>query len=363
MRTILSIIAGAAIAAASGAGGDGFTTRIDIAGFPDTTFILARIHDGATYTDWSLDTICVIGGKAEIADTSRAADPARMYLFTDSGTITTYVQNGLEETISGTVADLATASLTYEGAPWSDDMMVFNDQIESLTLRLMQMSRRYGTLTPDERRDYSVMADRVDSLQTAYYKEHPNSWHALSQLESAMMDLPKDDLGAIYGALLPEQRGSRYGEAIKRYLDVTTIEQGDSLSRFNIECRDQHGCMVDLMAISEPYILIDFSQVYCGPCIAAAREIGEIKDRYAGKVAFVNFSCDESEQEWRKAIGRDSITWTSLYDGHGPGGPVCLKYKVNSYPTFFLFGPDRTLIERSVGYGLGMLDKWLKSLD
>ena len=40
-----------------------------------------------------------------------------------------------------------------------------------------------------------------------------------------------------------------------------------------------------------------------------------------------------------------------------------IGYKVNSYPTFFLFGPDRTLIERSVGYGPGMLDKWLKSLD
>lgn len=115
MRTILSIIAGAAVAAAGGPGGDGFTTCIDIAGLPDTTFILARIHDGATYTDWSLDTICAIGGKAEIAGRSRSADPARMYLFTDSGTITTYVQNGRAETISGTVADLASASLAYEG--------------------------------------------------------------------------------------------------------------------------------------------------------------------------------------------------------------------------------------------------------
>lgn len=117
---------------------------------------------------------------------------------------------------------------------------------------------------------------------------------------------------------------------------------------------------MSLTEISEPYILLDFSQCYCGPCVLAAKEIYAIKDDYDGKVAFINISCDDNEKDWQTALNRDNITWPSLYVGNNNDNEIILKYQINSYPTFFLFGPDRTLLDLTEGYGNGMLDVYLK---
>ncbi|MCM1021559.1 MAG: hypothetical protein NC343_04925 [Muribaculum sp.] len=78
---------------------DGFTARFNITGFQDSTAMVARIHDGNYYSDWRFDTIYIVNGTAKLHDVSKVKEPARMYVFTDSGTITTYVQNGHNELI------------------------------------------------------------------------------------------------------------------------------------------------------------------------------------------------------------------------------------------------------------------------
>lgn len=362
MKTVLGIIAAAIFCNVCMARGEEFVTRFEIEGMPDSTAILARIHDGANYGEMRFDTIYIFNGQAELHDVSRVDDPVRMYVFTPSGTIMTYVKNGCTERISGKASDIYTASLKYEGAPWSNDMMIFNREVEHLNNRASGIARRYQSLSDDEKKELSELGSRIDSLQNAYYRNYPNSWHTLFQLQFQMMDMPKDSVQRLYDALGAEQKQSRYGVAMARYLSTRTIEVGDSLSSFNIDALDQFGNRINLMEIEEPYILLDFSSCYCGPCIAAAKEIHSIKEKYAGKIAFINYSCDDTEQTWRLALKRDAISWPSIYDGQGSGGPVCLKYRVNSFPTFFLFGPERTLLWRQEGYGHGMLDAYLSGV-
>ena len=94
----------------------------------------------------------------------------------------------------------------------------------------------------------------------------------------------------------------------------------------------------------------------------ATKEIAQLKEKYAGEVGFVNYSCDETENLWRKAVERDSITWPSVFDGKGPEGDICFKYNVDSYPTFFIFGPDRTLVKTWKGFGPGVIEAVLKEV-
>lgn len=340
---------------------EGFTTRIEISGFQDSTALIARIHDGDYYSDWRFDTIYVINGIAELHDVSKAKDPVRMYVFTDSGSITTYVQNGRKELISGKATDIEREALHYSGAPWSEDMMIYNNEVGRLRNWMNKKSRRFRSMSDDEKQEVVKMSSKIDSLERGYFRNYPNSWHGLSLLETRMMDIPKSDVQKIYDSLATEQRESKYGETLKKYLSIETIELGSELAAFNIIAKDQDGNEINMMKVKEPYILLDFSQRYCGPCKAASKEIHEIKDKYAGKVAFINYSCDDSEQDWKKMVERDNITWPSIYNGEGSGGTTCLKFGVNSYPTFFLFGPERTLIDRREGYGPGMLNAYLNS--
>ena len=337
----------------------GFTTRFEISGIPDSTRFKVRIHDGENFRDWRFDTIYMVNGKAELHDVSKAKDPVRVYVYSDFGIISTFVQNEHTELISGKKADIEKETLRYEGAPWSEDIMSYNREIGTLKSELQEKGRDFGSMTEVERKEYSELGKRYESLEKEFYLNHPNSWHTLAEMESYyMMELPKDELSMLYDQLLPDQRNSCYGQAIKRYLDVKSIEKGDNLKDFNIIAKDQNGDRFNLMEVKEPYILLDFSQLYCGPCKTAVKEMHEIKEKYADKVAFINFSSDDSEEEWQKMVKRDKITWPSLYDG-GSKGTVCLRYNVNSYPSFFLFGPDRTLIDITKGYSKGMLDKYL----
>ncbi len=359
MRKLFNIIAIFALCEVCVAQDKGFTTRFEISGLPDSTRFEVRIHDGENFNDARFDTIYLVNGKAELQDVSRAKEPVRAYAFSDFGTISIFVQNGHTELVSGDKADIEKETLRYEGAPWSEDFMSYNLEIGTLLNELQEKGSNYGSMSDDERREFRDQSERVASLEREFYLNHPNSWHTLAQMESYyMMEIPKEDLRKLYDQLLPEQLNSSYGQTIKRYLDVRTIEKGDNLRDFNIIAKDQNGKQFNLMDVKEPYILLDFSQLYCGPCKAAAKEIYEIKEKYADKVAFINFSSDDSEDDWQKMVKRDKVTWPSLFNG-GSKGEVCLKYNINSYPTFFLFGPERTLIDISNGYYKGMLDTYL----
>lgn len=359
MKQLLAIIGSAAVAGVAMATVDGFTTTLDIDGFADSTRVVARIHDDGRDGGFRFDTLYLINGHAELLDSSRVAEPTLMYLFTPGGTITAMVQNGHDEHISGNIADIKNVALTFEGAPWSGDIMDYNSRIGSRRDALNNQARNFGKMSAEQRDTLFVQMKEVDSLELRYYAGHPNSWIVLYMMQYRMMDMPRADVEAVLEALLPEQRASRYGATIGRYLSFRTINVGDSLADFNIIATDQNGNHTDLSKITEPYILLDFSQTYCGPCISAAKEIHEIKEKYAGKVAFVNYSCDNGEADWRVALERDNPDWPSLFDGTGPFGDVCMSYAINSYPTFFVFGPDRRLLDRREGYGPGMLDMYI----
>lgn len=359
MRRLLCIITILTLCDVCMARDKGFTTRFEISGLPDSTRFEVRIHDSSNFYDFRFDTLYLVNGKAELHDVSKVKDPVRAYVFSDYGSISLFVQNGHTELVSGDKADIEKETLRFEGAPWSQDIMDYNREIVTLQHEIQDKSRNFGSMSDEERREYREQCKKAESLEKEYYLNHPNSWHTLAMMESYhMMEITKDDLKKLYDQLLPEQRNSVYGQTIKRYLDVRTIDKGDSLKDFNIIAKDQNGDQFNLMDVKEPYILLDFSQLYCGPCRAAVKEIHEIMEKYADKVAFINFSSDDSEEEWQKMVKRDKITWPSLYDG-GSRGTVCLRYNVNSYPSFFLFGPDRTLIDITKVYSKGMLDKYL----
>lgn len=342
--------------------GDGFTTTLQLDGFADSTLIVARIQDGGNDgTDFTFDSLYTSGGRAVVSGVSRADEPATMYVFTPSGTITTFVYNGCSETISGDTADIGRRTLGYSGAPWSADMMDYNTRIQVLWDRSNAEGRKYAGMSDEQRKAFLANMHAVDSLERRYFVEHPNAWYTLRQMQFRMMDMERADVQSVYNSLFPEQRASRYGRLMARYLSVKPIEKGDSLAAYDIVARNQYGDTVRLTQFTEPYLLLDFSQLYCGPCVAAAKEIAAIKNKYAGRVAFINYSCDETEDMWLKAVERDKPAWQSLFNGSGPGGDDCLRYNINSYPTFFVFGPDRTLLDRREGYGPGMLDSYIST--
>lgn len=342
---------------------EGFTTTFDISGMPDTTQFIIRIHDSALgFDDMRYDTIQVIKGHGVLNGVSGLNCPAKAFAYTPHGVISLYIGNGENEKISGTIDDIDNICLKFEGASWSNDLMIFNREIEA-PIEILDRKEKQLSYMPKEERDSlkeSIYSEykNLSQKKEKMYMEYPNSWVTLSEIHFRMPDIAREDLTAIFAHLTSDRKESKYGKALEKYLSMTQITEGANLADYDIEGKDQNGNRFKLSEMKEPYIFVDFSICYCPPCVMASKEIAQLREKFAGQVGFVNYSCDDSEENWRKAIERDNITWTSVYDGTGREGITSLKYNVCSYPSFFIFGPDRTLL-KICGFWPGEIEKHL----
>ena len=134
----------------------GFSTLFEITGIPDSTRFIVRIHDGDNFRDWRYDTIYMVNGKAELQDISKAKDPVRVYVYSDFGIISTFVQNEHTELISGKKADIEKETLRYEGATWSEDIMSYNRELGTLKSELQEKGRDFGSITDEYAYDKDV---------------------------------------------------------------------------------------------------------------------------------------------------------------------------------------------------------------
>lgn len=336
----------------------GFTTTFDISGMADTTQFVIRIHDSEKgYRDWRFDTIQVVNGHGVLADVSGLNYPTQAWAFTPYGSISFYISNNVNEKISGTVKDIENVSLTYEGAPWSDDFIIFNREYYAPMEHLNQIvTKSWSNLSEAEKDSVYAGFRNLDLKLQKYFNKYPNSWTTLMKINNKKSKMSREDLQYIFSHMTEDRKESEYGKTLGRYLSLTPITEGAAMADYEIEGPDQNGNRFRLSDMKEPYIVVDFSSCTCGPCIMATKEIAQLKEKYAGRVGFVNYSCDETEEDWRKAVKRDNITWTSVFDGTGPDGNTCLKYNVDGYPAFFIFGPDRTLVKTWSGYGPGCIE-------
>lgn len=343
--------------------GKGFTTSFTFPDMPDSTEIAVRIHDGkAGYADFRFDTVRIVDGNGILIDTVAVNYPVQAYAFTPAGTISLFVANGHSEQIEGNNDDIANLTLSYRGAPWSEDAMIYNSRVDGPLENANTAMKDYKKMTDAQRDSLIGLYQSIRQKELDLFMELPDSWITLKRLIFNMADMPRNNVQTIFDSLSPDKKASQYGEIVGRYLSITPIGKGSHLSDYDIEGRDQNGRLFKLSSVKEPYILLDFSQCYCGPCKMAAKEIATIAEEFKDHVAFINYSCDDTENDWNKAVARDSITWPSVFDGTGSTGTVSLKYNVNSYPTFVIYGPDRILVKTWTGYSPGIIKAELSKL-
>ena len=109
----------------------------------------------------------------------------------------------------------------------------------------------------------------------------------------------------------------------------------------DIELPNQVDSLVKLSALSGKVVLIDFWASWCVPCRAANPGVEKLYKKYkdAGFEVFA-VSLDVKKEGWLKAIKKDKLTYTQVYDIAGWYSKVAEQYFVDMIPTNFLL--DRT---------------------
>ena len=100
------------------------------------------------------------------------------------------------------------------------------------------------------------------------------------------------------------------------------------------------------------YLLIDFWGSWCRPCIASFPELKELHTELNGKgISFLGVIYDDSTNSGivKELLGKNNIDWRQLFISQDEKNSLVDRYKVTSYPTYFIVDKDRKIIYRDFG--------------
>lgn len=199
----------------------------------------------------------------------------------------------------------------------------------------------------------------TEEICVKYIKANPNSYYAMILFGGYYDRFSKAEIQDYYNKLDKKHKESSYGKKLKTYLDVGKIlEEGDTY--FDFEAKGQDGKTHKLSEIKDKYILLDFNETYCGPCMASVSELKKIAVEYKNNLEVVSFCADKPENIWKIGLNRDKPTWLSLWDGNGTQGATVVKYGIIGYPNFVLIDKTGKIVDILDGYGKGEIEKMLK---
>ncbi|QLC65449.1 AhpC/TSA family protein [Flavobacterium sp. LPB0248] len=224
-----------------------------------------------------------------------------------------------------------------------------NEVVAFLRKPTTDSSVAYKTLRKAKVDRLHAINKATDSIKKDFIRTNLNTFAAICELFYLREDFDKNEFNKLYSSFDTKYKNSIYGERIVSYLKVgDQIKNGDLFSDF--EAKDQFGKTRKFSEFIGKYILLDFTETYCRPCVQSVKEIKEVFESKGEKLTIISFYADKSELIWKNGLQRDQPGWITLNDGKGPGGETLLKYGVSGYPTFFLIDPDGKIVENFFGY-------------
>ncbi len=165
---------------------------------------------------------------------------------------------------------------------------------------------------------------------------------------------------AQYKRLSKEQKNSETGiniynklHGIKEY--IPTI--GDNM--IDAILYDTAGAAHTLSSIKNKYMLLDFWDSGCLPCIQSIPELKNIEKDYAKTLQIVSVSLD-IEETWKRTSKSKELAGLNLKNDKDGIAGFAKKYGVNSRPTYILISPDHKIVAKTSGYGKGSIIKFLE---
>ena len=133
-----------------------------------------------------------------------------------------------------------------------------------------------------------------------------------------------------------EKQGSRMVGSLRGQLNQPAV--GDTME---IAFTALDGTKVDLAAMKDKVVLVDFWATWCGPCVGELPNVKKAFETYHAKgFEIIAISLDQEKDALEAFIKKENMTWPQAFDGKGWGSDIARKFGINSIPATFLIGKD-----------------------
>lgn len=193
--------------------------------------------------------------------------------------------------------------------------------------------------------------EKILNVDIEFIKSMPDQLYAAYLLETIKRDLPEDKLKEIYSGLSDENKKSKYGIIVGKFIDLKRdINIGDTAVNFTLP--DLEGNMVSLNDFKGKYVLLDFWASGCGPCRIENPNILRLYRKYREEgFEVLSVSMDYNRSDWEKAVRKDTMIWTTVADLKGANGDVAITYDVFFLPTYYIIDKEGIIIDKIMGRG------------
>lgn len=109
------------------------------------------------------------------------------------------------------------------------------------------------------------------------------------------------------------------------------------------------GRSIDVAKLEGKYVLVEFWEMGCAPCVAELPNLARAYERFKDRgFEIVGVSADgENEADFRRFVEEHGITWPQIAEPR-EGGANLTRFRVTSFPTTYLVGPDGSLLMEDV---------------
>ncbi|MDF1823607.1 MAG: TlpA disulfide reductase family protein [Verrucomicrobiales bacterium] len=113
---------------------------------------------------------------------------------------------------------------------------------------------------------------------------------------------------------------------------------GDAMA---IKFTSTDGKEIDLAAMKDKVVLVDFWATWCGPCVAEMPHVISTYEKHkeAG-FEVVGISLDSDRSALDAFLAENEMTWPQYFDGEGWGNKIAKEFGITGIPATFLLGKD-----------------------
>ena len=331
----------------------------ELTGFPDhSKFYLKDLT-----ANENVDSAEIIGGKFIMK--GKISDIKNFWLYNSSKTKYSYTNLTIgadQISVKGDIKDFP-FDLSITGSPSQDVANKLNLQTKALWKKRdsvveILMPLAMGELQNDSikritkplSRQLKQIDSATDLIGRKFIAENLNSYSAVQELYYQRNKFAIEDFKKLFDQVKEPYKSWSFGARIANYIKVgNPLKKGDDF--FDFEAPDLKGQKYKVSAFKGKYILLDFTETYCGPCILAAENLKKIASKYPEQLQIITFYAETNKRVMQEGLFRDQFKWPTIWDGKGTYSEITLKYGVEGYPTFVLIDPNGKVVSKVVGFG------------
>lgn len=219
-----------------------------------------------------------------------------------------------------------------------EDPYFFNEEKLKDTVLVKNNQRMIDSL-------YLILRDQ----ELDFASEHPNSYLSLdivartSKITGLIAKTEK-----VFNGLSDALKAMPEANVVRNNIKGKKKVQIGSLAPL-FEMNDIDGNTVKLDSYMGRFVLLDFWASWCLPCRNEHPNLAEIHKLYGSQnFSILSISIDSKEEDWKRAVKEDNITWTQLSDLKASKGEVYGQYGITVIPSNFLIDPNGKVIAKDL---------------